>query len=242
MSDLQTCPQCGASNPRSALWCNQCYAQFASGPRPGPGGSPSLQEAPAVPAGEGSIGASEPPPPPRSPAGGAVVPPAAAPSRRETDLPVPDGAAWTCKACEAVNTLAVDLCAVCGNSIYDNFGAERETAPGIDVETAVRWGLLPGAGHAKSGNGLLGLTVGFLVVMTLLLSFMLVAGSQVALGIGMGVVALGLWAISIYDATRLAVGKNEAILLKPRVITIVAGLLVVAIIVIVMSRAVGPSA
>lgn len=230
------CSQCGASNPGTALWCNQCYTQFDAGSRPGAAGQTTTIEPPTPPpAGVPDVA------PTKAPHEDGVAPPAIAPSGG-ADAVQPDGdPGWICKTCESINPLTVDQCPVCGTTIYQNYGAVADERPTVDTESALRWGLIPGAGHAKAGHGLLGLTVGFLVVMTLLLSFMLVSGSQVGLGLGIGVVAVGLWAVSVYDATRLSAGADDGILLKPRVITVVAGLIVVVIIVIVMTRGIGPS-
>ncbi len=218
MSELQTCPQCGASNPSSAVWCNQCYARFE----------------PAVTAPAAQVAAPPPPPPPQP----TPAPDTPTGTGAPADPAVPDseGPSWTCRTCDTSNPLVVDRCSVCGKSIYDNYGGDATVRPQIATGKATRWALIPGFGHAKTGNGVHGLTIGLLVAFTLAAGIaFLVSGESVVGGV-LVLAALVLWAVSVVDAGQLAQGNTEQILLKPRVLTVAAGIIVTICIVVVMSQ------
>lgn len=101
----------------------------------------------------------------------------------------------------------------------------------MDVRTAARWALLPGGGHFKTGQSALGLAVAGLIVATLVFGIAMLGGSRRAVGLVLVAFGLIAWGISAYDATRLAVGNDEAILLRPRVITSAMGLVFMLVIV-----------
>lgn len=91
---------------------------------------------------------------------------------------------------------------------------------------AAGWSLVfPGLGHGKVGQGLLGAAIGLLTVTTLV--FGLVLGFGPGAG-GMAslllLVVVGLWAVAALDAYRWARGERDEILLRPRVISVLAGL------------------
>ena len=207
------CSTCGATNADSAIWCNQCYASFAE---------PKAEvEAPPV------VTDLAPSQPERSAeAGGSVV---------TRQLPDPTGAGWTCKSCDSPNPIDSNECTVCGASIYNTFGAEEKERPDVEPRSILLWALfLPGMGHAKTGNGLLGLTLAALILFSGIAAASFASGSQVAAASFFGIAHLGLWAVSVVDALSLANGNRP--MLYGRRITIVAGTLVSVIIVQVISQ------
>ncbi|MDH3194642.1 MAG: hypothetical protein OEM40_10030 [Acidimicrobiia bacterium] len=211
------CPTCGATNADSAIWCNQCYASFAEAK------TEVEAEVEALPA----VTDLAPAQPQRSSdAGGSVA---------TRQLPDPTGAGWTCRSCDSPNPLDSNECTVCGASIYSTFGAEEKERPDVEPRSVLLWALfLPGMGHAKTGNGLLGLTLAALIVFSGIAAVSFASGSQVAAATVFGVAHLGIWAVSVVDALSLAHG-NQPILYGRR-ITVVAGTLVFVIIVQVITQ------
>jgi len=213
------CSTCGATNADTAIWCNQCFAPFS---KPGPAElfTASVATALAVePSGNIPSGGEH--------AGDTAV---AAGSK-----PDPTGAGWTCAACDSPNPLDTNSCTVCGASIYDAFGAERHSGPDVKPRTALLWALfIPGMGHGKTGDGLLGLTLAALIVFSAVASAAFASASQGGAALFFGMVYLGLWAVSVVDAVSLANGNTP--LLYGRRITIVAGILVSVIIILVISQ------
>ena len=206
------CPTCGATNADSAIWCNQCYASFAEAKAEVEASPPVADLAPAQPQ--------------RSSDAGSVV---------TRQLPDSTGAGWTCKSCDSPNPLDSNECTVCGASIYSTFGAEEKGRPDVEPRSVLLWALfLPGMGHAKTGNGLLGLTLAALILFSGIAAASFASGSQVAAATFFGVAHVGLWALSVVDALSLANG-NQPILYGRR-ITVVAGTLVFVIIVQVISQ------
>jgi hypothetical protein len=95
--------------------------------------------------------------------------------------------------------------------------------------------LLPGGGHFKTGQSALGLAVAGLLVATVAFGVAILNGNRRAVGfvlLGFGLVA---WGISIFDATRFATGNEEAVLLRPRVVTSAMGLVFMLVIVAAVS-------
>jgi hypothetical protein len=128
-----------------------------------------------------------------------------------------------------------DICSACNTSIYETFGAGEDSEPGIDARSAALWGLLPGGGHYKLGQAGLGLAVTGLLVSALAFGILMLGGSRRVFGIVLLLFCFIAWAISMYDATRFAAGNEEAVLLRPRVITSAMGLLFAAVIVAAVS-------
>ncbi len=159
-------------------------------------------------------------------AGGSVV---------TRQLPDPTGAGWTCKSCDSPNPIDTNECTVCGASIYSTFGAEEKERPNVEPRSVLLWALfLPGMGHFKTGNGLLGLTLAALILFSGIAAASFASSSQVAAATFFGVAHLSLWAVSVVDALSLA-NANRPILYGRR-ITVVAGTLVFVIIVQVITQ------
>lgn len=202
------CSTCGATNADSAVWCNQCYTSF------------SEAKAEVEPA--SSITDLAPVQPQRSAeAGGSVV---------TRQLPDPTGAGWTCKSCDSPNPIDANECTVCAASIYHSFGAEEKERPDVEPRSVLMWALfLPGMGHVKTGDGLLGLTLAALILFSGIASAAFASASQVVAATFFGIVHLSLWVVSVIDALALAAGNRP--ILYGRRITVVAGTLVFVIIV-----------
>ncbi len=213
------CSTCGATNADTAIWCNQCYTPFSKPEVSEPftaSVATALAEQPS-----GNLSSED-----ESPGETAV----AAGSK-----PDPTGAGWTCTSCDSPNPLDINSCTVCGASIYDAFGAERHSSPDVEPRTALLWALfLPGMGHVKSGEGLLGLTLAALIVFSAVASASFASASQSGAALFFGMIYFGLSAISIVDAVSLANGNTP--LLYGRRITILAGVLVSVIIILVISQ------
>ena len=239
MPDVVNCPACGAANPSGSEWCGQCFAGFAvasSPPRPAePPTTRPVQSHPgpvrssAPPA--GSKGPGGPPTPPtRSdfPGPASPTPPVEGP---QADL----GGGWNCASCGTANPVSSDICRSCNTSIYETFGADENDRVEIDPTTAAVWGLLPGGGHFKVGQAGLGLAVAGLLVTALVFGALMMGGNRSAVGIVLLLVSGVAWAISIYDATRFAAHNEDAVLLRPKVITMAMGLVFAVVIVAAVS-------
>jgi drug/metabolite transporter (DMT)-like permease len=97
------------------------------------------------------------------------------------------------------------------------------------------WGLLPGGGHFKLKEAGLGLAVAGLILSALAFGVLMVSGNRRALGFVLLLLGVVAWAISIYDATRFAADNDDAVLLRPRVITAVMGIVFAIVIVAAVS-------
>ncbi|MDF1594558.1 MAG: hypothetical protein P1T08_00485 [Acidimicrobiia bacterium] len=131
--------------------------------------------------------------------------------------------------------MSVDSCRSCQTSIYEAFGAGEEDRPEIEASKAALWGLLPGGGHFKVGESALGLAVAGLLIASLAFGILMIGGNRRPVGIVLLVFTVVAWAISIYDATRLAAGNEGATLLRPRVVTSAMGLVFMLVIVAAVS-------
>ena len=155
--------------------------------------------------------------------------PAAGPP--ETDQ-VPARSGWECRSCQSVNDVDKSECSVCGLSIYDSYGADSDRAAS-DPETALRRAIIfPGFGYGSLGFGGIGVVAGFLAVAALVVGGMLVIAGEL-IGIILIVAAVAIWAISIIDVVRLAQGEPVP-LLRPRVLSIVGGFVVILLMATVM--------
>ena len=81
----------------------------------------------------------------------------------------------------------------------------------------------------------MGLAVAGLLLSALVFGILMLGGSRRVVGIVLLGVFVVAWAISIYDATRFAAGNDDAVLLRPRVVTSAMGLLFAVIIVAAVS-------
>lgn len=112
---------------------------------------------------------------------------------------------------------------MCHQSVYDSFGGGED---GINVEPklALSWALIPGGGHFKVGQGILGLTIGILSLVSLVFGTVLVISRRVPWGAGQLFIGILLWGIAAHDAYRYAEGDTGQVMLRPRILSIVAGL------------------
>lgn len=181
------CPSCGATNPESASWCGQCYADLGA-------------EAPATPA---PSTLAEPP----QPTGTEV-----ATELRDGFRRGPDGALqWTCAACGEVNSLDVLACPVCGASLGERY---EEAPAAVEHSWGTVLGLsavAPGAGHIavrRHGSGVARL---FLFVVWLLGGLVIAVSGEGGGGAAAPLLlgALVLWAGSLVDLLRLRQGQSE---------------------------------
>lgn len=210
-----TCTACGASNPDSSDWCNQCFSAFAA-PEPA---TPDPQPAAAPPA-------------------AAPESPSIDPETMTLPVEVQDGGetgvgpSWTCKTCDSPNSIDTNICSVCGTSIFDAFAPPAREVASVPPGTAMAWALLPGGGHFKTGHGVVGATVAALFLFAVFAGVSFIGQAQIAIGVLCLLIAFGVLAVSIYDAGNLATGGKA--LFSGRVITIVAGSLVAIIILAVI--------
>ena len=68
------------------------------------------------------------------------------------------------------------------------------------------------------------------------MSLLLILGGQVAMGIVMIVLAIAILAGSMHDAVRLSESRPDAILLKPRILTVIGGTAVMLVIVVIWNQ------
>ncbi len=128
-----TCEACGATNPDTARWCNQCLAPLGVAERreDGRAGDASAPE-PGPPAGTGS---GDP----------TVAGPGPAPEQETT----PSERGWPCPVCASATTAPDTACATCGADLAAYYlregGDERPTPPW--AMALVLSALAPGAGH-----------------------------------------------------------------------------------------------
>ncbi|MEO8293217.1 MAG: zinc ribbon domain-containing protein [Actinomycetota bacterium] len=177
------CPSCQALVSADAEWCGQCFT--------------SLQAAP--------------------------VPGAAAATGPLRITPVTDGpqatratATWACPACEHLNPLEADLCELCGTSFGALFRMQEE-GPRIDPATALKRSLLlPGLGHAAVGRGADGIARAMLFAWTfgtaIVIAFAGVSsGPVLALLALYGLLAVGVYLFTAYEAYRMAQGSGPLV-------------------------------
>ncbi|MEA2486774.1 MAG: hypothetical protein QOF16_428 [Actinomycetota bacterium] len=234
MEELVRCPNCGASNPRSATWCGQCQTPFA----------PSVPAEQAVP--------SPSPSPPVAPEARQpeIVERPATESPPVTDLGLgtesehgpftvgEEGITWICGACGSSNPLDLPLCSVCGATFKDTVEPD-ERLPERDPNTTALVALVyPGAGFAYLGRW--PEAIGRAVVGTFALSVALIAalvgsGSVSAvIGITYGLAAFGLWVLGVHDAYRAAQHQEALVVLKARMLLyVLLGLLVLFLVLLV---------
>jgi ribosomal protein L40E len=207
------CSECGARNPAEVAWCGQCFASLAVDDQPAEG--------------DASIGQPPADTPPETVADDPV-----SPSSKTGSRVAGEGATWICRTCETANPLDEQECSACGTSIYASFGADEEGRMDADPQKAlVRSIILPGLGHSYAGQGLLGAAIAGLTLMALGFGIALVVSDRSSFGWPLILVAVVVWVIAAMDAIRIAGGHTEGLLLRPRVVTGLVGLVMVALIV-----------
>ncbi len=154
----------------------------------------------------------------------AAVPPVASPG-------VGDARTWTCRVCDTANPVEASACSACHTSIFDVFGggdAQAVITPGA----AVAWSLLvPGWGHARAGQGLLGAAIGGVVVLSAVFGAALWQTGMSGFGIALVLAAVGVYLVAALDAFRWASGQAEETLLRPAVVKTVTAVVLVVVIV-----------
>lgn len=216
------CGTCGATNPDSATWCNQCLTDLAV-----PGAGVSRDASASMRAGPGGVGADSPPPTGPSSTGGSD-----ALLRRG-----PEGVQWRCPTCDGWSSLDDDVCARCGTPLQARFAghpAPGRDAPGgtggADMPTGGGGGrsarpdpstarnrtialnaVLPGLGHLLAGWVGSGLARIVLFGVWLIGGVLLwgAGGPAAALPLLLG--AAVLWATGIVDAWLLFEGARQVL-------------------------------
>jgi len=143
-----TCEACGATNPDTAQWCNQCLAPLG-------GGGADHDQTPvagetAVQAGPGPPAESEPPSGPPAEA----EPPSGPPAGVEPHAGADEGTAgggrgWSCPVCGSVGATPDAPCATCGADLavhYLREGEVEQPTPPWALALGLS-ALAPGAGH-----------------------------------------------------------------------------------------------
>lgn len=203
------CDACGAANPASAAWCNQCLRSLVDAPTREPSPTPA-RTAPPASAREASAAGVRARHAPAAAADAALRP---AVRRRD------DGAVeWQCPTCGRASGLDDSACRACGTSLAAGFAAaggrdatpgRPPVAPGVGLALSA---VLPGAGHLASGR----LGSGF--ARALLYAVWLPGGAALAVAPGAGSLAVAvplllgalvLWAASLADVVALHAGGRQ---------------------------------
>jgi hypothetical protein len=124
--------------------------------------------------------------------------------------------------CDTIVPVEVTECPACHQSIYDSFGG-RVVEETIDPKIALTWSAIPGGGHFKVGQALLGVTIGLLSIISLVFGITLVISRRVPWGAAQIFISILLWAVAAHDAYRFAEGDTGQVMLRPRVLSVVAG-------------------
>lgn len=221
MADPVFCDKCGARNPVEAEWCGQCFAALVDGPVDDEEGLPVDEPAQVI-----SVGAEGETPPDVVEVG--VKSESRAPSGEKT---------WVCSACDMLNPFSIELCAACGTSLFASFGAEAETREEVDPRrTLIRSIVFPGLGHAYAHQGLLGSAIGGVTVMALGFGITLAVTNRGRFGWPLILLAMAIWVAAALDAVRIAgTQTTEGVLLRPRVVTALVGVVVVVVILAAMT-------
>lgn len=136
-------------------------------------------------------------------------------------------AGWLCERCDTPNPLEATECSVCGTSIYRSFGHESDGVPTTTPESALLWAIVPGLGHAKAGQGVLGFSLGLLIVITIVFGALFGSSDGTrSLGLLLILIGVGLWLVSALDAYRWATGEGANVWLRPRVVTVLAAVII----------------
>lgn len=197
--EARVCPRCGARNAPQLEWCGQCFERFSEPRSPGP------------------IEEGEP---------AARVPPAPPGSRREgadpAGLSEPE---WECHRCGRRNPIEASECPACGTPIVAALSGALSSHGEVEPSTAAGWSLVfPGLGHGKAGQGVLGLAIGLLTTTTLAFAVVVgLAAGRRAAGSMLLVLVLGVWLVAALDAYHWAQGRPDEVLLRPRVVSVLAG-------------------
>ncbi len=141
-----------------------------------------------------------------------------------------DRQTWQCRFCEAWVALEESTCPRCQQSIYDSFGGGEDHGPRIDERTALRSAAVPGAGHHRLGHGVLGVAIGFSVLLSAVFGGVMLRSGRPGHGSLLILIAIGTWLASIHDALRFARNQPDATFLRPRVLSVIAGVVFMIIV------------
>jgi len=224
MSEFVTCASCGARNGGEAVWCSMCFEPLRvpepeqSSPEPVEQELPTLEsdaEAVVVTVDTGApladADAFEDPDPP---AHGEDVPASAS--------------NWMCRTCNNENSMSADVCPVCGTTIFETMGGATDEIT-LTQDQGLRLGLVPGLAHARMGEPVVGFIIAVLVLACLGFGFVFIAAGGAVWGLVVGLVGLATWGVSVFDVNQRIAGA--APILRPRVMTIIGGLVVIVIMV-----------
>lgn len=216
MVDPAICSHCGARNPAEAEWCGQCFAHLED--ETDPGLTPVAEPISALTEAEIKT----------------AVPEAPTPTTEEPAIevePPTEGKRWVCTVCETPNALEDQNCSACGTSIFTAFGAEDEERSDADPQKALlRSALFPGFGHGYAGHGVLGSAIGGLMLMALGFGIAMAVTGAGRFGWPLILLAIAVWVVAAIDAVRIASGQAGTILLRPRVITALVGVVVIVVV------------
>ena len=248
MSDTVTCGECGTINVAGADWCNLCFAKFdRAGSSAVVSNSSSSDPPVSIPSQEQSQGQGTEglPAQPRADAALDLSSGAGSVSHQTGAIQgapgeqlslIDDGArTWRCRFCDTAVDVEATHCPACQQSIYDSFGAPQTERPRVAPATALKWSALPGAGHRVVGQGLLGVSIAAIVVMAVVFGFVMIRAGRGSYGTGVVFIGLGTWLASVHDVLRIARNEVDEVLLRPRVLSVVAGFMFMIVIAAAMS-------
>ncbi len=224
MLDAISCHACGASNAVDAPWCTLCFAPFPTAQPGSERGEPGT--AGRAPDSPDTARLSDPPEPPASPA---RLSRHAAPGE-QLSLIADDRRTWQCRFCETRVALTETECPACQQSIYDTFGGSEAGPPPIDQAAALRWAAAPGAAHIRLGQGILGVSIGLAILISAGFGMLVMTSGKVAHGSLLVFIALTTWLASIHDVFRITRNEPDEVLLRPRVISVLAGVVFMVIV------------
>ena len=205
MAERIRCEVCGATNVVGAEWCGQCYTSLR----------------PADPTSDAS------------PNGGGGQPGEEATEAVDQRVAAEAGdGRWTCAVCGETVSLELEICPVCGGSIFAAFSDGEEYPSPRSVALA---SIVPGLGLAQVGRG------GEGVIVAILVGFCVAGGLAIAaVGEGLGLllvfVGVAIWALAGRDAYTVAAGHGSESWLRPRALTVIA-VVVLIVLAVVLLRA-----
>lgn len=204
------CPRCNALNPDDAKFCSLCLHRIAEEQAPVqdehvpvvrmPDADPKAQQA-------WDLARSTAPP-----AGSDVV---SGPIRKTQA-----GVSWFCPSCDTENSISVNMCKVCGSTIFDAFRPPDADNPRADKSANVA-GLLsviPGVGHLYLGSLSEGITRLLLAAWWFGTSLLLptITGILLTAKLIFILASIALAGVSVFDAYRLAEDPKSLPLLNRR--------------------------
>jgi len=206
VADVIACPACGTANPPNANWCNLCFAKFeATEPEP-----QVLADAPTHAVGE--------------------FPEPTGPPGEQLSLIADQRKTWRCRFCDTRVEVEEVSCPVCQQSVYDSFGRDTETGPKVDPAVALKWSLIPGGGHGKVGQGVLGVAIGLGVLISVGFGLVMVRSGRISYGAALTFIGLGTWLASAHDVLRITRNETDEVLLRPRIISVITGVMFMIVI------------